>query len=45
VVTEARFQSIHFTFVDVVQAQFVNVGRRLCNGRAELAEGEHYRDS
>src|ERR1700676_669748 len=43
VVSEARLQSIHFTFVDVIQAQFVNVMRRLWVGRAELAEGEHYR--
>src|SRR6266436_7503184 len=29
VVAEARFQSIHLTLLDVIQAQFVDVTRRL----------------
>jgi hypothetical protein len=41
VVTEARFQSIDFTFLGVIEAQFVNVRRRLLVGRTEFAEGEH----
>src|SRR5207248_6181439 len=43
VITEASFQSIHFALLDVIQAQFVNVVRRLCVGPAERAEAEHYR--
>jgi hypothetical protein len=41
VVTEARFQSIHFALMNVIEAQFVNVVRRLCVGCSEFAEGEH----
>src|SRR5438876_7210581 len=40
VITEAGLQGIHFTFIDVIQPQFVNVMRRLWVGRAELAERE-----
>jgi hypothetical protein len=43
VVSEARFQSVHFIPLGVIQPQFVDVARRLWVGRAELAEGEHYR--
>src|SRR3981081_906179 len=45
VVTEARFQSIHFALLHMIQAQFVNVMRRLWAGGAERAKGEHYRDT
>src|SRR6266567_1846712 len=41
VVTETRFQSIHFTLLGVIEAQLVNVVRRLRIGRAELSESEH----
>src|SRR5438046_7530076 len=40
VITEAISESIHFALLDVVQAQFVDVLRRLWVGRAELAERE-----
>src|SRR5947207_3406626 len=43
VVTEARFESIHFSLLGVIQAQFVDVVRRLWIGRPEFADGEHYR--
>src|SRR3954463_5888384 len=45
VITKARFQSIYFSLLGVIQAQFINVRRRLCVGRTEFAEGEHYYDS
>src|SRR5438105_15072810 len=43
VVAEARFQSVHFTLLDVIQAQFISVMWRLRVGRAERAEREHDR--
>src|SRR5947208_6391182 len=44
VTTKARFQSIHFSLLGVIQAQFINVRRQLCVGRTEFAEGEHQCD-
>src|SRR3954454_4034559 len=41
VITEARFQSIHFSLLSVIQAQFINVRWGLCVGRTEFAKGEH----
>src|SRR6266566_4763299 len=41
VITKAISESIHFALVNVIQAQFVNVMRRLWVGRTEFAEGEH----
>src|ERR1700682_1666034 len=38
VVTKANFQSIHFTLLGVIQAQFVDLVRRLWAGRTEFAE-------
>jgi hypothetical protein len=40
VVTEAGLQSIHFALLGVIQAQFVDVVRRLWVGRAEFAKGD-----
>src|SRR5260370_7890130 len=38
VITKARFQSIHFSLLGVIQAQFINVRRRLCVGRTYFFE-------
>src|SRR5439155_21836571 len=43
VITKARFESLHFALVNMIQAQFVNVVSRFRVGSAERVEREHRR--
>jgi hypothetical protein len=43
VIAKARFERVHFALFHVIQAQFVNVVRRLRIRSAKCAEAEHYR--
>ena len=45
VITKASFERIHFAFLYVIQAQFVNVVWRLRIGTAERADAEHRRST
>ena len=42
VITEPRFERIHFGFVNVIQTQFVNVVRLFCIRAAKGAKAEHH---
>lgn len=44
-IAEAILQRLHFTFVDVIEPQFVNVTRGFRFGSAKSAQAEDHRDT